>query len=273
MAKAGLHLIVKCQSCGKEYRQSRADHLFCSGRCSSIAWRKRREKTFACLECSMEFKGRGINGARKYCSLPCRLKAESTRKKKLATGEGKGWSAGKEFTPRMKCEYCGGPFLTFPCKTKIGHGRFCSKACKQVALRHLWPPKNRRANGGIRDDLGIYVRSSWEANYARYLNFLIKNNQILKWEFEVDTFKFPIERGSRYYVPDFKVFNKDGSFEYHEVKGYMDQRSSTKLKRMAKYHPNIKIVLIDKAAYISIFRNIQAMIPFFEGNVSKRSTR
>lgn len=273
MAKAGLHLTVKCLSCGNEYRQSKSSQLFCSGRCSSIAWRKRREKTFACLECGMEFKGRGINGAKKFCSSTCRRKAESDRKKKLASGEGKGWSAGKEFAPRMKCEQCGGAFLTFPCKIKIGHGRFCSRACKQVALKYLWPTNNRRAKGGIRDDLGIYVRSSWEANYARYLNLLVKNKQILGWKFEIDTFKFPIEHGSRYYVPDFKVFNNNGSFEYHEVKGYMDQRSSTKLKRMAKYYPDVKIVLIDKAAYISIFSNIQSMIPFFEGRVSKKSTR
>lgn len=31
-----------------------------------------------------------------------------------------------------------------------------------------------RCNRGMREDIGIYVRSAWEANYARYLNLLVK---------------------------------------------------------------------------------------------------
>ena len=104
----------------------------------------------------------------------------------------------------------------------------------------------KRSNGGKRADLGgLYLRSTWEANYARYLNFLIHQEEILCWEYEPDTFEFKaIKRGTRFYTPDFKVFELDGSFKYHEVKGYMDKVSVTKLKRMAKYYPDIDIVLI-----------------------------
>ena len=48
----------------------------------------------------------------------------------------------------------------------------------------------KSSRGGIRKDLGIYVRSSWEANYARYLNFLKKSGAILRWEFEPTEFEF-----------------------------------------------------------------------------------
>ena len=100
-----------------------------------------------------------------------------------------------------------------------------------------------------------YFRSSWEVVYARYLEFLKDKKEIKKWEYESDTFWFEkIKRGVRSYTPDFKVFNNDGTIEYHEVKGYMDAKSKTKLKRMTKYYPEIKMVLIDKSVYKEIFK-------------------
>ena len=96
---------------------------------------------------------------------------------------------------------------------------------------------------------GLYVRSSWEANYARYLSFLVSNGEILGWEYEPDTFEFPVKRGNIAYTPDFKIINNDGSVEYHEVKGYMDKDSAVKLKRMEKYYPTIKVVVIGKDEY------------------------
>lgn len=92
----------------------------------------------------------------------------------------------------------------------------------------------------------IYARSRWEANYARYLQWLKEHQQILEWEHEPDTFWFDkIKRGCRTYLPDFKVTNNDKSFEYHETKGWMDARSKTKIKRMAKYHPSIILKILD----------------------------
>lgn len=101
--------------------------------------------------------------------------------------------------------------------------------------------------GGRSEDLGDrWFRSRWERNYARYLNFLVKQREIEKWEYEAETFWFEkIRRGTVSYLPDFKVTKKDGTIEYHEVKGWMDDRSKTKLKRMKKYYPEVKIVLVD----------------------------
>lgn len=108
-----------------------------------------------------------------------------------------------------------------------------------------------RSKSGRRDDLNnMYVRSSWEANYARYLNYLLSKNLIKKWEYEKDVFYFDkIKRGTRSYLPDFKVYTNDDKIEYHEIKGWMDQKSKTKLKRMEKYYPRIKIILIQKKEY------------------------
>lgn len=137
-------------------------------------------------------------------------------------------------------------------------------------LKNTWPQtKHRRGIGGYRGDLNMYFRSTWEANYARYLNLLKKLKIINDWKFEVDTFEFPVKRGSRFYTPDFKIFNDDNSIEYHEVKGYMDQRSSTKLKRMKKYYPNIPIILIDKEYYSRIGRKYSSLIENWEGRLRK----
>jgi hypothetical protein len=120
------------------------------------------------------------------------------------------------------------------------------------------------ARGGTRDDLGMYFRSAWEANYARYLNWLVSMGKILRWEFEPDEFAFPVKRGCRFYLPDFKVFELDETFSYHEVKGWMDPKSKTKLKRMAIYHPDVKIVLVDQKYYSAIERLLSKTIPNWE---------
>jgi len=110
----------------------------------------------------------------------------------------------------------------------------------------------------------IYFRSKWEANYALYLDFLIDHKQIHKWEFEPDTFMFEaIKLGTRSYTPDFKVFITPEQFEYHEVKGYMDSKSKTKLKRFAKYYPDEKLILIDKDEYNLLKKQIGKICQFY----------
>lgn len=100
-----------------------------------------------------------------------------------------------------------------------------------------------------------FFRSGWEVNYARYLEFLRQKGKIKDWDFETKTFWFEqIKRGTRSYLPDFLVVNNDDSQEYHEVKGHMDQRSATKIKRMAKYYPNVKLVVIQKSEYREIMK-------------------
>lgn len=104
-----------------------------------------------------------------------------------------------------------------------------------------------------KDNLLIPMRSSWELNYAHYLNKLEKESKIVKWEYEPDVFKFPELRiGVKVYTPDFKVFYQGGKVIYHEVKGWMDIKSKIKLKLMKTHYPLTKIKLIDKVKYKAI---------------------
>lgn len=122
----------------------------------------------------------------------------------------------------------------------------------------------RVQTGGRREDLGIYVRSAWEANWARYLNWLAEQGEIARWEYEPDEFAFPVKRGTRFYTPDFKVYSPAGGYEYHEVKGWMDSKSKTALRRMTKYHPDVRVTVIDAEVYYSVKAQVASLIRFWE---------
>jgi len=118
-----------------------------------------------------------------------------------------------------------------------------------------------RVIGGVKK----YYRSKWEANYARYLEWLRLGGHISEWKHEPTTFWFEsIKRGTRSYLPDFWVKENSGLEVYHEVKGWLDSKSKTKLKRMAKYHPTVKLLMIDAKSYASIAKSVKAFIPDWE---------
>jgi hypothetical protein len=92
-----------------------------------------------------------------------------------------------------------------------------------------------------------FYRSRWEYRYALYLEFMKKYKHIIEWEHEPKTFWFEgIKRGTNNYKPDFKIVFPSGNEEWHEVKGYMDSKSATKIKRMKKYYPDVILRIIDK---------------------------
>lgn len=112
-----------------------------------------------------------------------------------------------------------------------------------------------------------YFRSRWEANYARYLEFLKVQKQISEWEHEPEVFWFDgIKRGCVSYLPDFRVTELNGSFTYHEVKGWMDDRSKTKIKRMEIYHPEIKLLIIDAKWFKANNKKLSPIIKGWETN-------
>lgn len=118
----------------------------------------------------------------------------------------------------------------------------------------------------------LYARSRWEANYARYLEWLRVHGQILSWEHEPYTFWFEaIKRGIRSYLPDFKVVFSNGRCEWHEVKGWMDPGSLTKLRRMAKYYPAEVIRVIDGDWFKRHQRQMRSLIPDWETNTTRPS--
>lgn len=148
------------------------------------------------------------------------------------------------------------------------HRRKVSDALAGKLPKNMWFGSNSYANiqrGDYETSKGTtYFRSKWEANYALFLDFLVGKKEIKDWEYEPDCFVFDeVKFGTRSFLPDFKIINNDGSFEYHEVKGYMDAKSKTKLKRMAKYYPATKVVLIDSAYYHALEKKLGKTLHFY----------
>lgn len=107
-----------------------------------------------------------------------------------------------------------------------------------------------------------YYKSKWEAKYARYLQWLLELGDITSWEYEPETFWFDkIKRGVCSYLPDFRVKKNDGSVVYYEVKGFLSPKSITKIKRMARYHPTVNVVLVQKPWFEKNAPTLKKIIP------------
>ena len=97
------------------------------------------------------------------------------------------------------------------------------------------------ARGGLRDDLNMYFRSGWEANFARILNLQGKT-----WEYEGKTFQLD---ASTSYTPDFYVIDES---VFYEIKGRMDDKSRRQLELMSDRHPGVIIHVIDSVKYAQL---------------------
>jgi hypothetical protein len=152
------------------------------------------------------------------------------------------------------------------------NGKYCSQPCAASTIGAITirankglvkEPHSRAKSGWL--ELGgkrLFARSSWEANYARYLQFQKVQGLIREWDHETETFWFEaIKRGTRSYLPDFKVTTNTGAEEFHEVKGWMDAPSKTKIRRMAKYHPTVKLVVVDSARYRVLAKQLASIVP------------
>lgn len=96
------------------------------------------------------------------------------------------------------------------------------------------------------DGVKKYYRSQLELKYAKYLSYQKKIGQILSYAHEPETFWFlEIKRGIRCYKPDFKVIELNGDHYWVEVKGYMDSKSLTKIKRFRKYYPSERLIVVN----------------------------
>jgi hypothetical protein len=117
--------------------------------------------------------------------------------------------------------------------SELAKFRMSKAAAKRIIEgRHLV----HRGKGGIRNDIGFYVRSTWEANFARVLKYQQK-------DFEYEPRAFPLKSG-KFYIPDFKVDDC-----YYEVKGYMTNEANKKLTEFYEQYPNIQLKIVGPPEY------------------------
>ncbi len=88
----------------------------------------------------------------------------------------------------------------------------------------------KRSVIGRRKDLGQFCRSGWEANVLRWLKHSSK-----KYQYEPKVFPFlDIKHGTTSYCPDIYLPGEDA---WIEIKGMLDGKSKTQIRRFKKYYP------------------------------------
>lgn len=122
-----------------------------------------------------------------------------------------------------------------------------------------------KAGWRIISEQKYFFRSSWEANYARFLEIEKSEGRIANWEHEPLYFKFEKEKtGSVCFLPDFRVTKLDGAIEYHEVKGWFDERSIETLTRMKIHFPSMILIVIPRAWFRKYNREYSKSISEWE---------
>lgn len=211
----------------------------------------------------------GLTDTHRLKSDAVKAKGGATQRERLRTHEHPRGMKGKKSTPETKKKLSDAGLAAWDRKSEEEKSAHLVKIMKsRVANGTLAPNRKRGSWKAQWQEIGgkrCYFRSQWEVNYARYLQWLKDKNQIKEWEFEVETFWFEgVKRGTMSYLPDFKVTENDGQCVFHEIKGWMDDRSKTKIKRMAKYHPDVKLIVIDAKAYKALARKALGLVPGWE---------
>lgn len=283
-----------CKECKKLFTPTHHGNTkkFCSQRCSVIyQWRTRKLKPRKvvireCDQCKKAYSKPSTYSSKqwkasRYCSQKCTGEAQKIKDGMTTHERGrrkrgqlkKGTEAWLERIKATTKEGMSKPEVKEKLSKPKGSMSLEGRIIRSDALKGMMPKNLTYSNSAFpnvqRGDYecskgSVYFRSKWEANYALYLDFLIKQNEIKNWEYEAETFFFEqIKLGTRSYRPDFKIYNPDDTVEYHEVKGYMDSRSKTKLKRMEKYFPEVKLILIDREYYAGMLKKLKGVIKFY----------
>ena len=113
--------------------------------------------------------------------------------------------------------------------------------------------EHRSSGQGYRKDLKKIVRSTWEANIARVLNY-----KEIDWEYEKEFFF--LENVSSTYTPDFFLQND----RIIEIKGLWDDRSIKKVVGFAKECSDKHLFIIDEDMYYSIENKYSSIIDNWE---------
>lgn len=131
-----------------------------------------------------------------------------------------------------------------------------------LSLKALEHAKTRSSpvlgQGGCREDIGHFVRSRWEANIARILNF-----EKIQYSFEKKSFPLKLSDGTiLHYLPDFELHNR-----FIEVKGWWSPRALLKKKLMEEQYPDIKIEYISSSEYYSLEKYYSKIIDEWESKI------
>jgi hypothetical protein len=247
-----------CQRCGKSFEAIQRQREFCGRLCANqTSGECRRSYAEAtCKQCGKKFTYKPYQNhgtQRQFCGITC---------SNLARVDDLVANVRQRGQPpvTLTCQQCGQPFTILACYLPR---KYCSQKCHGAA--RVGKPSNHRAGnsptslgkGGVRLDLGIYFRSRWEANYARYLRHAGHT-----FTYEPDRFIVALPDGTQHaYTPDFLV---DGQ-HYVEIKGWLrEDRRQAELIAAAKTVLPKPLMMITRDGYRKIERQHASKIEHWE---------
>lgn len=196
-----------------------------------------------CYICKKIFKTRPINKSYGFrlCSI-CKTSKNIEFLKLKKLGEIK------------KCLICDKEFKTLK-------SRFCSKKCIDEHNSKLYTVAKRQKISEQQKELyrlgiqkvgggktpwysykKIRVQGTYELRVCKILDKLKSLKIIKKWEYTKDRFQYiGIDNTQHSYLVDFKIFRKDGTFTYLEVKGFKKENDDLKWKSVLDSNYRIKI--------------------------------
>jgi len=130
-----------------------------------------------------------------------------------------------------------------------------SKVAREKIMEYGLPESQGRGKVGHREDIGHFVRSTWEANWCRILNFLGK-------EYEYESRKCRFDLGELgiiildTYIPEDDL--------YVEIKGYLKGDSFVKLRALLDSQPSINLKILDREVYEVFRRKYKPLIADWE---------
>jgi len=110
-----------------------------------------------------------------------------------------------------------------------------------------------QGRSGYRSDLGHFVRSSWEANFARLMVFLG-----VEYRYEYKVFIFSDDDT---YRPDFYLPHLNS---WVEIKGHWFEEAIKKVEFFHREYPEEKLDIIERTPYIKLQRKFAKYIPNWE---------
>lgn len=150
----------------------------------------------------------------------------------------------KDNCRRIKCECCGKKFFT-----RNNNDRYCSEECAKNRQNKISKAsKVKHYRDGYYMDIHHYVRSGWEHNIARIL-------QYLQLDYDFECHMFTLSNGL-VYIPDFYVYADN---TYYEVKGEMRTNTLTKYNMFREEYPDLHFVIIDGSTYNDLLKQFSTI--------------
>ncbi|MBA4321047.1 MAG: hypothetical protein C0412_21870, partial [Flavobacterium sp.] len=120
--------------------------------------------------------------------------------------------------------------------------------------------------GGFRGDLGHYIRSTWEADFARILKL-----HNLDYQYEPKIFMLTKVNGEIiHYTPDFYVPSQN---TFYEIKGWMRDLDREKIELFQKQYPQYNFILISATKFAEFALKYKTLINWECPQIPKQGFR